>query len=189
VHRALSPETLKLLDAHALRRYVVVALHLDIRPWSVLRGGQSRSRRQSCWVVGEFDRREVRHCGRDEVASPSSGCPVVIRTPIRTGRTSTRRRRVANRHSRCPRLVQWEVVGVPNRQVPGHGPYQGRACCARGQCHCAGVNSARDRQTGHDDDGFHCGSVSLAISDDRRSAIAGFAVWPGLAASPKPVDR
>ena len=47
------------------------------------------------------------------------GVPLSFEPPIRTGRTSTRRRPVANRHSRCPRLVQREVVGVPNRQVAG----------------------------------------------------------------------
>jgi hypothetical protein len=40
VHRALSPETIQHLDAYALRRYAVVALQLDTRLWSVLRGGQ-----------------------------------------------------------------------------------------------------------------------------------------------------
>jgi hypothetical protein len=193
---------LQLQDAHALRRYAVMALHLDIRPWSVLRGWQSRRTRQSCWEVWDFDlsqtHREVLHSTRDEVAQPSSGCPVVIRTPIRPSRTSTRRAlglfsgrwvRVANLQAAGRTTVCGEVVRVPNRQVPGHGPYHGRACRAEGQCHCAGVNSARDRQTGDEDVGFHCGSVPLAISDARRSAIASFAVWPGLAAAPKPVDR
>ena len=31
-------------------------------------------------MVWDFDRREVLHCSRDEVAPPSSGCPAVIRT-------------------------------------------------------------------------------------------------------------
>jgi hypothetical protein len=40
---------------------------LDTRPWSVLRGGQSRSRRQSCWVVWDLTIRKP--IGRFDIAS------------------------------------------------------------------------------------------------------------------------
>jgi hypothetical protein len=109
---------------------------------------------------------------------------VVIRTPIRTRRTSTRAVRLP---IAIPVAHEWfrgrwwgsQSAGAVPRRVPGP------RLLSRGQCQCAGVNCARDRQTGHEADGFHCGSVPRAIGDDRRSAIASFAVCPGLAASPK----
>jgi hypothetical protein len=140
---------IKLLDAYALLRYAVVALHLDTRPWSVLRGGQSRSRRQSCWVVWEFDhpqpigrfliapatRSRRRHlsvcCPPNPYThwpnkhTPPSGSQSPFQVP---SAGSAGGGGGAESAGPGPYGGAVEVMGVPNRQVPGHGPYQGRVC-------------------------------------------------------------
>jgi hypothetical protein len=169
--QALSPEALQPLDAHALRAYAVVALHRDIRPWSVLRGGQSRSRRQSCWVVWDFGYPQTHRealCTRAAVAPPSSECPLSSAPPIRTGRTSTRCRPLPNRHSKYPDSFSRRWWGCQSAGA-GPRPVPGSPLLSSGQCRCAGVKPARDRQTGHEVGGFHCGSAPLAISDNRRA--------------------